>query len=434
MLLAIFFPPRPIFLPVLLLFVFPCLVTAIGCNAKHPAAEAPKTERELPSFKSEVIAVAPLVWPITVRAHGSLVGDEVAVVGAKVAGRVAQVHVDLGDAVTKGSPLVTLDQEEFRLQIIQMDAQLAQACAAVGLKVGGSVDKLNPENAPPVRQAKALWDEAKANLIRVKQLLSQTATSESEFERIATSERVAESQYASATNAVNEKIAEIRVRSAELAIARQRLDEAVVRAPFDGLVEQRHVAQGSFVQVGQAITTLVSTSKLRFRATMSERLAQRLAVGQEVRLHLQSSDAPRIVQVTRISPAVDELSRALVFEADVDNLDYQLRSGLFAEAEVVLDPQARSLVVPASAVAEFAGVDKVWKVVNGVAQEQVVQTGQRRDDSVQIVGGLAADEFILRNAQEGRAGRIEGFDPGKIQAASAKSKGTDSKGGLSTGS
>jgi RND family efflux transporter MFP subunit len=243
--------------------------------------------------------------------------------------------------------------------------------------------------------------------VRVRQLLSQTATSESEHERIATAERVAESQHASSMNAVNEKIAEIRVRSAELDIARQRLEEAIVRAPFDGLVEQRRVAQGSFVQVGQAIATVVSTNRLRFRATMSERLAHQLAVGREVRLHLESGKKPRVVTVSRISPAVDELSRALVFEADVDNADNQLRSGLFAEAEVVLDPEARALVVPASAVAEFAGVDKVWKVVNGLTEEQVVRTGQRRDEGIQIISGLTGGESILRNAQEGRVGRVE---------------------------
>jgi RND family efflux transporter MFP subunit len=400
--------PRPAYsistLSLLVLVMLSCLV---GCGGKHDAADASKTERPLPTFKAEVITVEPRPWPLTVRAHGSLIGDEVAVVGAKVAGRVAEVHVDLGDAVTKGDPLVTLDQEEFRLEISQMEAQLGQACAAVGLKMGDSVEKLNPEKAPPVRQAKALWDEAKTNLVRVRQLLSQTATSESEHERIATAERVAESQHASSMNAVNEKIAEIRVRSAELDIARQRLEEAIVRAPFDGLVEQRRVAQGSFVQVGQAIATVVSTNRLRFRATMSERLAHQLAVGREVRLHLESGKKPRVVTVSRISPAVDELSRALVFEADVDNADNQLRSGLFAEAEVVLDPEARALVVPASAVAEFAGVDKVWKVVNGLTEEQVVRTGQRRDEGIQIISGLTGGESILRNAQEGRVGRVE---------------------------
>jgi RND family efflux transporter MFP subunit len=344
---------------------------------------------------------------MTVQVHGSLMADELAVVGTKVAGRVAEVHVDLGDSVRQGDPLVTLDQEDFQLQISQVEAQLAQASAAVGLKKGEPIEQLNPENAPPVRQAKALWNEAKGNLARAQQLVSQNATSESEFEKASTAERVAESQYASSMNSVNEKIAEIRVRSAELSIARQRLEEAVVRAPFDGLVEHRYVAPGSFVQVGNPMVAVVRTDRLRFRASIPERYAQKLAAGQEVRVKVESVEVPRIVQVSRISPAVDEFSRALMFEANIDNADKQLRTGLFAEAEVVLDANAKAIVVPLSSLIEFAGVGKVWKVVHGEVQEQVVQTGQRREPSIEIVRGLSAGDLILRDGKLGRPGRIE---------------------------
>lgn len=395
-----------------------CVTALVGCAPAPPGDKGTNAaQRDLAELKAETVKVRRHAWPLIVRVHGSMVADEVAVVGTQVAGRVGVVHVDLGDVVHERDQLVSLDQEEFKLQVAQMEAQLKQACAAVGLKMGDDVAKLNPENAPPVRQAKALWDEAKANLARARQLLSQDATSESEFERVATAERVAESQYASAMNSVNEKIAEISVRSAELSLAQQRLVDAVVRAPFDGLIEQRHVAPGSFVQVGQAIATVVRTDRLRFRATMPERRAQQLAVGQEVRLHIESTPTLPPVKVTRISPAVDELSRALMFEAIVDNGNRGLRTGLFAEADVVLDPEAQSVVVPLSSVMEFAGVDKVWKVVNGVTEEKVVMTGQRRENSVEIIEGLAVGELILLHAKEGRPGRIEGEVDGKPESS-----------------
>jgi hypothetical protein len=95
-----------------------------------------------------------------------------------------------------------------------------------------------------------------------------------------------------------------------------------------------------------------------------------------------------------------------MFEAEVDNRDRRARSGLFGEAEVILNPDAQSIVVPAESVVEFAGVEKVWKVVNGKSQEQVVQTGQRRQNSVQILEGLAAGDSILRHGRHGRAARV----------------------------
>jgi hypothetical protein len=111
--------------------------------------------------------------------------------------------------------------------------------------------------------------------------------------------------------------------------------------------------------------------------------------------------------VTRISPTVDESSRSLVFEAAVENSAGNLRTGLFAEAEVIVDPAAQSLVVPKAAIIEFAGAEKVWKVVDGKAQEQVVRTARRGEHGLEVVEGLAAGDIILSKAIEGRVARVE---------------------------
>ncbi len=57
-------------------------------------------------------------------------------------------------------------------------------------------------------------------------------------------------------------------------------------------------------------------------------------------------------------------SRTLMFEADVPNDDQRLRTGLFAEAEVVVDANAQAIVLPEAAIVEFAGNQKVWKVID----------------------------------------------------------------------
>lgn len=58
------------------------------------------------------MAVSSQQWPTIVRSQGNLFADEVTVVGTRVAGRIAEVHVDLGDRVEAGDVLVTLEQED----------------------------------------------------------------------------------------------------------------------------------------------------------------------------------------------------------------------------------------------------------------------------------------------------------------------------------
>jgi RND family efflux transporter MFP subunit len=382
------------------------LVALQGCGRK-PTDDAAAAGPPAPPIRAEVLTIERGAWPTIVRTQGSLFADEVAVVGAKVAGRIAEVHVELGDVLKEGAPLVTLNQEEFQLQVAQAEAQLQQTRAAVGLRAEAPVESLVPENSPPVREAKAVWDEAIARRDRAKQLRSSNAGTEAEVEQAVAAEQVAAAKYASAINGVNEKIALIGVRAAELSLARQRLADAVIPAPFDGLVEERHVAPGAFVQVGMPIVTLVRADPLHFRGRMPERHSRRLRLGQEVRLQVEAVARPRVVKVTRISPTLDPLSRSLLFEARVDNADGRLWAGIFAEAEVIIDSDAETIAVPESALAEFAGVEKVWKVVAGFAQEQIVLTGERRDGRIEILEGLAPGDTILGDADLGRVARVD---------------------------
>jgi len=396
------------------------LAALTGCgHGVQAETSAGQKKHELPTLKAAVMTVELRPSPVIVRTQGSLIADDVTIVGAKVAGRINAVTVDLGDVVAAGTPLASLDQEEFKLQISLAEAQLVQARAALGLKPSEPVESLDPQLAPPVREAKAVWDECKLKVDRIRQIRVRNAVTQDELDTAVSAEAVADAKYGSALNSVREKIAQISVREAELSVTKQHLDETVIRAPFDGLVEARHVARGSFVQVGDAVITLVRTRpvqrgeetqhaiSLRFRGTMPERSAHRLALRQRLTLHIEGLDEPQSATITRISPSVDEMSRSLVFEAAVDSNNAALRTGLFAEAEVIVDPAAQAVVIPAVAITEFAGAEKVWKVEAGIAHEQIVETLHRSSGDVQVVSGLKPGDQILAQASLGREARIE---------------------------
>lgn len=361
---------------------------------------------ELPVIDASLLTVEMQSWPKTVRSHGSLVADEAAVVGSRLEGRVEDVYVDLGDTVKAGAPLVTLSQAQFTLKVAQAEAQLLQTRSAVGLNDGEPVSQLNPENSPPVLEQKALWNEARANVERAMQLRDRNSITVADFEQVAATAAVTEARYKSALNSVREKIALIGVREAELSLAREELNDTVIRVPFDGLIQQKQVSAGTYVRIGDSIATVVRTDVLRFRGTIPERHALSLTKGQSVELQIESVPAPVSVRVTRISPALDLLSRSLLFEAVVENSDGGLRSGLFAEATVVIDSQSQAIVIPQSALSEFAGAEKVWKVVDGKCREQAVLAGERRGQLVEILEGLESGDVVLQDAALGKPALI----------------------------
>jgi len=402
-----------------------CLLAAAGCGQSPAEPGAVAATPEAPVLRTEVMSVTAQPWPTLVLVSGSMFADERAVVGAKVAGRVAEVNIDLGDTVSAAEPLVSLDRQDFELQVTQAEAQLEASRASVGLAAGDPVEKLNPVNSPPVREAEAVWNEAKTKSQRWSQLRQQNAVTEADADAVKAGEEVAAAKYSAALNGVREKIATIGVRGAELALAQQRLADAVVAAPFDGLVVERHVAPGSFVQIGDPIATIVRTDPLHFRGMISERYARRLSLGQPVEVQIESISEPRTARVTRISPTLDPLSRALLFEAEFANPDRSIRPGLFAEGKVTLDAESEAVVLPESAVIEFAGVEKVWKVVDGSATEQVVATGERRDGQIEILDGVTAGETVLVRAAEGRVARVEPIEHPAVDPAMTGAGGSD---------
>ena len=218
--------------------------------------------------------------------------------------------------------------------------------------------------------------------------------------------RVAEAKYESALNMVHANLALLAVRKAELATAKQIRSDAVIKAPFAGVIEAKHVAPGSYVNVGDPVATLVRANPLRFRAAIPERSSTRIRVGQSVRVFVEGETDVVNATVSRVSPSLDLASRSLLIEADIDNGAGRFRTGLFAEGEVVVDPNDRALAVPQTSIVSFAGVEKVWIVRDGKATARRIRTGRREAGLVEVVEGLQPDDVVISNGHDGREGPV----------------------------
>lgn len=397
---------------------------ALGCSeAVHQPATADKqpAAAEAGAEAVDVIEVGRRPWPHVVRTQGTLIEDEIAVLGAKVAGRVKEVLVDLGMPVQAGQVVARLDTEEFDLKVQQAEAQVAQARAIVGLKGDTPDNQLDPAKAAPVVQEAALVQDARLNVQRVRDKASKGAFTQEEIQTRETALQVAEARYRSALNAVNEQIAVLGLRRAELALALRNREDAVLTAPFDGVIQERRVAPGSYVTIGQGVATLVRIDPVRFRAGVPERSAAGVAVGQPVRVLLEGQPAMEI-KIARISPSLDVANRTLIVEADLENSAGRWRTGMFAEGEIIVDTEQTALAVPVTSVVAFGGIEKVWTVTGNQAAPRPIRTGRRDNDFVEVLDGLQAGDLVIANGRQGRQGvvqvRREGAEVAGDRAAS----------------
>ncbi len=334
----------------------------------------------------------------TVTAPGTLAADEQAALSFKVAGRMDEIKVDLGSQVRKGQVIANLETTEFKVRLQQAEAALQQGRVRLGLPPQGVDDTIAAENTSLVRQARALLEEAKSNRERTVRLVDQGIQSKAEFDRVDSAYKVADSRYQDAIEEVRNRQAVLLQRRSELAIAQQQLIETVLYAPFDGAVRERRASLGEFLNAGAPVVTIVRLHPLRLRLEVPEREAQGIKAGHSVRVLVEGDNQQSYSgRVARLSPAFQEQSRTLIIEAEVDNHRGILRPGSFAKAEIQTSASSDVVMVPASAIVTFAGIQKVFSVKDGKALEKNVVVGKRPEDSADwvVVEGLDAGAQVI---------------------------------------
>jgi RND family efflux transporter MFP subunit len=380
------------------LIVFLLLVGSVlwtGCERGYSSSsEQKKLESAAPPRRVKTVRVAASPLEQIVNAVGSLAALDRATLSTKVSGRLQAMTVDLGSVVQQRELIARIEPRDYQLQLQQAEALLSQARVRLGLTSEGTDNVTDLEKTSTVRQMRALLDEAKANRDRVLKLSEQGILSASELETTEAAYKVASSRYEDSMLEVRNRQALLAQRKAELEIGRQHLIDTETRAPFDGVIQERRANAGEFLSSGTPLVTLVRMNPLRLRLEVPEREASNIRVAQKVRLKVEGNTNVYTGEIKRLSPAIEELTRMLWVEADVENPG-ELRPGSFAKAEIVTDNTSRGILVPLNALSSFAGVEKVFVVQDGKAVEKLITTGRRVGDSIEILSGLEVGDVVI---------------------------------------
>jgi membrane fusion protein (multidrug efflux system) len=341
-----------------------------------------------------VIALAGALWIGAPRHHEStdnayLQADS-SVVAPKVRGLVADVLVLHDQRVRKGDPLVRIDAEEFDARVASARASLrnAQAGVAAAQAAWVSLDAEQHLAASNVRAAQtsirsfdAQQVLAEADRRRFDNLVATGAVARRDVDQYHAAEVTAQANAAhsraalvvsrdeaSVTNAKRQTLAanlaqaEAAVATAQAALdlALQDQGNTLVRAPIDGVVGDRQVEPGDYVQPGTRLLTVVPLDALYVIANFKETQTARMTVGQRVRVEVDALPGQRLdAQVESFSPGSGSQFSLLPFEPGTGNFTKivqrvpvrirfdagqpalaRLRAGLSSTVTVLLDGEA----------------------------------------------------------------------------------------------
>jgi len=330
------------------------LLAACGEEAP-PLANASPEPAPVPVALTEVrreSIVEPVLGTGTIAAH------KTTDIGPRVSGIIDAIHVAVGDRVEEGDPL-------FRTRPVDYEIRVREAESAV-------------------RLGRANAQKAQRDLERIDTLHGQHVASEERLDAVRTAFEMAAAQRDQA--------------DAALAQARQNLADTTVRAPYRGVITRRFVDEGAMLSTmmtaGNAVVQIMKVDVVAAIVQLPEVHLARVHVGTPGVVRVDGIERSYESQVVILNDRVDSVSRAFEVRLAIENPDYALKPGLFAELELHPEPRDATLL-ERGALLGSESAQYVFVLADGRAVRRPVRVQELDAARVEVLEGLAHDERVL---------------------------------------
>ncbi len=322
-------------------------------------------------------------------ASGYVTARRQATVSSKFTGKVVDVLIEEGMEVQKDQVLARLDDSNLGTSYALAEAQLHSSESSL-------------------KETQALLTEARSNYERTLSLVERGLSSGAEIDR-------ARALSDSLAAQLGHKQAEVKVAEKQLDVYKQQLDDAVIRAPFAGVVVAKNAqpgemispisAGGGFTRTG--IGTIVDMSSLEIEIDVNEAYINRVNPGQQVVATLDAyPDWAIPAHVIAIIPTADRQKATVEVRVGFDELDPRILPDMgvkvaFQESDGSVANSSAGVLVPQSAVSESGGKQYVLLVADNLVERRAISTAGERGKDILVTAGLAGGEKVIINAPAG---------------------------------
>jgi RND family efflux transporter MFP subunit len=342
---------------------FASLAGAVLLAACGDGAPSPQAATAAPPLATRVLQ--PVRLPLERTVDGTVEAVNQATVSAQTSGRVAEILYDVDDVVPAGAVIV-------RLQGTEQRAGLSAASAAL-------------------QEARARATEAQAQYARIADMYERRVVSKAQFEQAAANRDAAQARLAAA--------------EAALTTAREGVGYTEVRAPYGGVVTQRHVEVGETVTPGTPLMTGISLSELRVNTYVPQTVVAQVQRRRQANVYF----GERSVAAAKVTVFPEAATGSGTFRArlELPPDSIGVAPGTYVKVGLVIG-EAERLTVPASALVRRSEVTAVYVVdAKGVPSLQYVRPGHRVGDDVEILAGIRAGDRIALDPLAAAARLVE---------------------------
>ncbi len=293
------------------------------------------------SSKVDAIIVTPTAVTQDIEVPGSLAAFEETNLQPEVSGRVTGIYFKEGALTNKGSLLVKLYDEDLQAQLKKIQVQL-------------SIAKKTEE--------------------RQNELLKINGISQQDYDL---------------------SLLAVRNLQADIDILKTSIAKTELRAPFSGKIGLRNISLGAYINPQTIVATIREVNRIKLEFTVPERYSTVMQPGKQIQFSIDGSNKTFNASIIANENNIAENTRSLKVKALTTSADQLLMAGGFAKVKVTLGKNESALMIPTQAIIPQARNKKVIVYRSGIAVMEVVTTGIRDADNVEITSGLKAGDTIL---------------------------------------
>ena len=291
------------------------------------------------------------------RLTGTVEGLTSAIISSRYSGQVEELLVENGQMVQAGTSLLRTDSQELMNNVRLAENSVRKA-------------SVNHENiAANFRRSQSLYEQGATSQQNMESARTQWATSQSDMDDAATN----------------------------LAIAQKKLSDATVTSPVNGVVANKNVTLGQMVSAGNQLMTVEQIDAVYVTVQVEQQDIDKVRIGTEAEVKVDTyKDKKFTGKVAVINPVAGRESRLFAVKIRVENPDYALMPGMFAEITLSGEEPRPVLTVPRNALTSRKGQNYVFIVdEEGKARQQLVETGALFDNDLEIKSGLKEGALVI---------------------------------------
>jgi len=339
------------------LLLFSAVLIFTACNN---SSEQKKID-SIPAVPVTVSSVAAENNTPFLTASGKIEAANSATLSTRMMGFVDKVHVNVGDEVSKGQLLVSINNSD-------LSAKQAQTSAGI-------------------TEAQAAFNNAEKDYQRFKNLFAENSASQKELDDQRARYEMAEARLEGAKQMKNE--------------VQSQFAYVNLRAPFNGVITNKYIEAGAMANPGEPLVSVEGPGNFEVTASVPESEISKIISGTEVEVIVKSSDKMLPGTVTEVSTSAKNTGGQYLVKVVLDKTDASILSGMYATVQFPIEKKtdATTVLVPLEALIKRGQLTGIYTVSeSNTAILRWLRLGRTFGKNVEVLSGLAADENFIISA------------------------------------